>query len=154
MAKREYIKVSKYYYIVLGLMFLAGVVFIIFQEIIYTRNYRSAEYQTEIKPVIIKGTEGWGYLKSSRVYSRSVIFYKKDGFVDDAILVSAGCAHEVLSKFGIKKQTLTSNGYEPRFYLYDLKYPFQLSKKANSDTLIVNKESCLLKFLILVDDEP
>lgn len=140
-------KVSKYYYITLGIVCLTIGIFAVSHWNHIAEDYRVANTTTEIKPIIINGTEEWGYL-------RSTVFYKKNVFIPDAILVSADCEESILEKLDIQKRTLENNDHTPRFYLYELDYPYQLSKKRDTDTVLIEKGDCLLKFLMLKYDGP
>lgn len=140
-------KVSKYYYIILAIVCLGIGVFAVSHWNHISEDYRVANTTTEIRPIILNGTEEWGYL-------RSTVFYKKNVFIPDAILVAADCKESILTKRNIQKRTLENNNHAPRFYLYELGYPYQLSKKGNTDTIVIKKEDCLLKFLMLGYDGP
>lgn len=148
MVEREYMRVSKYYYILLGLVCLGMGIFLVFYLDYTDRDYKAAGLNTEIKPVVIEGTEEWGYL-------RGAVFYNKNNFIHGGtIFISSTCNDSTLSKFHIQKRTLENNDHAPRFYLYELGYPYQLSKKRNTDTIVIKKEDCLLKFLMLGYDGP
>lgn len=151
---REYIKVSKYYYIVLGSAVFLFLGYSLYDTFIVPLRYRVATHETRIKPLVITGKEGWGYLKSSKNYSKSTVFYKENRFISNTILISDSCREDKLSQFGIKRPTSTKSGNYSPFFLEDLDYPFQLSKEANSDTILVVKEDCILRFLMLEYDGP
>lgn len=140
-------KVSKYYYIILGIICLSIGIFAVLHWNYIAEDYRVANTKTEIKPIIINGTEEWGYLRSS-------VFYKKNVFMPDAILLAADCEESTLPKLEIQKRTLENNDHTPRFYLYELDYPYQLSKNSDTDTVLIKKGDCLFKFIMLKYDGP
>jgi len=145
--EREYIKVPKYYNIIGITVVVVGFIAAIIHWNYIARDYKAVDPEAEIQPVLIDQQGRWGSLRAS-------VFYKKNHFIPSAILVAADCDESILEKFNIKKSTLENSNHMPHEYLSLLSLPYELSKKKYSDTIVVNKEGCVLKFLMVKYDDP
>lgn len=115
-----------------------------FVIVVATWNSQAGKYiklipEMKIDPNYIIGDEKYGLL-------RGAVFYKKGHFIDtSAKLVENNCNYVNWQSNG----PLIDLNTEPHKYtLDDLGLPYMVYKKANSDTLYVEKKGCLLKFLI------
>jgi len=98
------------------------------------RDYAAVKYEEEIPPTYLTGDEDFA---SSR---------------------RGGIAYAAYRCFPISSSLVENNGnYKPiienaiiqkRPAIFDLDFPYTVSKKKNSDTLIVEKDGYILKFLI------
>lgn len=100
-------------------------------------KYFIANYETEITTVMVNGEFGGG---------RGGIGYKKNHFIStSAILIENKAGYNKWENNG----PIIDFNSEPHAYtLYDLALPYTISKNANSDTLIIEKEGHVLKFLM------
>lgn len=101
-------------------------------------KYKSADFNTEIKPTEVNRKEVFGSL-------RGALFYKKNWFIDKGALLVGN--NPVDKKLWDSYGPAIDLNSEPHHYtLGDLKLPFIVSKQANSDIILVKKDSLTFKF--------
>lgn len=120
---------------------IIAIAFLMFITLIYidtkvARNYKKADYKMKIEKALITGKEGYGS-------GRGVVFYKENHFISTSSkYISSNCNFD-----DWKGGPLLKFNSEPyKYRLFDLRLPYSVFKKKNNDTLIVEKDSCTLKF--------
>ncbi|GEM_PF-718166 len=123
------------------ILFLLGSVSFVFLFYIFNemKAYKIVKYEDSIPPIYLKGSEGFGSLRGS-------VFYEPNRFVGSEILIKAICNPDILKQYNISYKTLKTLSHNTNFRIFELDLPYTLSKNANSDIIIIKKDSCVFYF--------
>ena len=106
---------------------------------IQDKNIVVVNRETNVDSVEITGYEGYGS-------GRGGIFYKKDHCIStSAKLIENNCGFNSWKSNG---PIIDLNNKPHEYTLDDLGLPYVVYKRANSDTLHIKKDGCVLKFLL------
>lgn len=114
----------------------SGLIYMSSKRAIY---YRVADFGTEIKPTFIKGGEPFGS-------GRGGVYYKLNHSVS-AVSYLVENKQNYNFKYGGPLVDFDTIPY--RLQLGDLRFPYTLSKEADNDTIVVEKDGHSLKFLMV-----
>ena len=117
--------------------------FILF--IVIRESFKDVEveisYQQKVLPCFLDGKEDYGDL-------RDVIYLNDSVYVSSYCELTGSNPYPSMKIWDIHKPIIDLDTTRVPLQLGDLKYPYTISKKANSDTLIVEKNKYILKFLM------
>jgi hypothetical protein len=103
-----------------------------------TAKYIEADFNTEIKPTELNGSETYGILRGGLFYEKNKFLSTSAKFIfNNSIDKNIWESHGPLIDF---------NNNPHHYTLDDLSLPYIISKQADSDTIIVIKNGIPLKF--------
>lgn len=121
--------------------FIFFIVFFIFAFVMSkfeTRNYVEIDFQYSLTNALVDGSK-------NRLNRGGIIIHKKYVLDGDASLIFNPCNDSIWLSHG---PIIDFNDEPHEYTLSDLAYPFTISKKKNTDTLVVNKNGCVMYFRI------
>lgn len=138
--KNTIMKVKRKYILIIVFSLVFGFIGLILISNQQASHYIEACFDTEIDTIQITGYEKYGSL-------RGAVFYKKSMFVNtSALLIENPFNYNDWKSNG----PIIDFNSEPHSYtLDDLGLPYTLAKKANSDTIYIEKDGHILKFLMI-----
>ena len=134
------IKIKPQYILLIVFFVVLGFVLMILISNHTAKKYLEASYVDQIDTTFITGHDYFGAF-------RAAVFFKKNTFIStDAILIENKSRY---NKWKSNGPIIDFNSDPHSYTLGDLGLPYTIFKRANSDTLLVEKDGYTLKFLMI-----
>lgn len=140
MMTRDLIKLPKSAIGIIVIAIVSLFVLIVYISNKNTAKFIEADFNTEIKPVELNGSETYGSLRGG-------LFYEKNKFLStSAKLIFDDSKDKIIWK---SHGPLVDFDNNPHHYtLDDLSFPYIISKQADNDTIVVIKNGIPIKFIM------